>query len=681
MRRLVKILIVGAASSVVLLASIFAFLSAFNWNHAKPWITERVSETIGRPFSIDGDLFVQWGQGDQTQSGWRRWIPQPRLQVQQVKIGNPDWSSTGRYMASIEQLDFTLHSADLLHKKISVSSLTLTEPKLILERDEDGRNNWTFNKKKNEEENEESRWELQMHDLQLQRGMMRIADAIRRIDVTADIEAREKGKNSKLDWTVNGTLDGEKVSGKGTAGSLLSLASRNIHHVQYPVEAELHIGEAEVTASGTLTNPIHLAALDLDLKIDGASMSQFYPLTGIALSSNPKFSTEGRIVGTIGNLGKDTQLRYEKFQAKIGSSKVEGTLEYIRHSPRPLLRGDISSQRLNLGDLAVLLDPENGDEAKRKSDTGVKQPPGKVLPVASFQTEKWSNIDIKVTFSGKEIIRREGLPINDLHAEIQMDNGVLSLAPFRFGMAGGRITSDIRIDSNSDPAQATMTAAARGLKLKRLFPKVKPMQASLGEVSGEARLTATGNSVATLMASSNGEVKSLITQGSISKFVLEAMGLNIGSAVVAKMFGDRQVRLNCMANEFKVTDGLMQTRFFVVDTEDATLYVDGNISFDRESLNLTIRPDSKGLRLISLRSPLYVGGTFKNPDIGVDQEAVALKAGAAAILATVATPLAALLALINPGPGKESPCGTLLAQARKPPVVPSPAKARSKPRR
>jgi AsmA family protein len=169
-------------------------------------------------------------------------------------------------------------------------------------------------------------------------------------------------------------------------------------------------------------------------------------------------------------------------------------------------------------------------------------------------------------------------------------------------------------------------------------------------------------------------VKSLISQGSISKFILEAAGLNIASALAAKLFGDRQVQLNCMAADFAVKDGVMQTRMFVIDTNDATITADGNINFAEEKLNLNIYPESKGVRIISLRSPLYVGGTFKEPDFGVDKGVVAAKAAAATVLGVAAAPAAALLALINPGPAEDSPCVPLLKQAGKKPQAPPPGK-------
>ncbi|EWM50004.1 asmA family protein [Bordetella holmesii 35009] len=63
--------------------------------------------------------------------------------------------------------------------------------------------------------------------------------------------------------------------------------------------------------------------------------------------------------------------------------------------------------------------------------------------------------------------------------------------------------------------------------------------------------------------------------------------------------------------------GVMDTRLFVFDTENAIITIDGSINFRTEAMDLDISPESKGFRLFSLRSPLYVRGTFKHPDTGV----------------------------------------------------------------
>jgi uncharacterized protein involved in outer membrane biogenesis len=127
-----------------------------------------------------------------------------------------------------------------------------------------------------------------------------------------------------------------------------------------------------------------------------------------------------------------------------------------------------------------------------------------------------------------------------------------------------------------------------------------------------------------------------------------------------------------MASDFSVTNGLMQTRTFLIDTEEAFLDITGQINLAQEQLALTIKPDTKTLRIISLRAPLYVSGSFKSPKVDIDKGVLALKTGAAVALAVLAPVLTAVIPLVNIGPGKDSDCAKLLSGVRKKPVAPPP---------
>ena len=656
-----KLLGTLALGMLAMLLLVPVTLSLIDWNMAKPWITRHVSQASGRSFAINGDLSLRWRMPD-TEAGWRRYIPWPHLRAHDLVLGNPQWATTGPTMATVQQVDFTVNPLLLLRKTIQVSSLTLTEPNLALELGKDGQNNWSFKKSETH-----SAWQLVLQDLSLTRGTVRLVDPVKQADVRTRIDTLNDGS---VVWHIKGKLKDDPVNGEGKAGALLSLQESD---VKYPVEAKLKVGQTDVTARGTLTNPRHFSALDVKLTVLGANMAQLFPFTGLVLPETPRFSTEGRVVGSLAP--DNFHLRYEKFTGKVGSSDISGTLEYLRRKPRPLLRGTVESNYLNFKDLGALIGGGTAEERRKRGDES-KQPPGKVLPVAPFRTERWDKIDAQVQFTGKTIIRREELPIENLFTKVELNDGVLTMMPLSFGVAGGNFTSELTIDGKLKPAKARIKITARKLKLNRLFPKVESMRASLGEVHGNAQLSATGNSIAALAASTNGEARAFISEGTISKFILEAMGLNISSIIVTQLFGDRQVHLNCLASDFSVTNGVMQTRTFVVDTDDAIIDAGGSINLASETLAMTIHPQSKGIRLISLRAPLHVQGTFKRPDVSIDKGVVALKAGTATALGTVAAPLAALLALVNVGPDKESPCANLLAQAQKKPVAP-PAKPSS----
>lgn len=650
MQQFLKITGIAIAALCALLAVTLALLAAVDWNRAKPWLSDKVRAATGRAFAINGDLSLSWQRLPHADVGWRRFIPWPHLRAQNVVFGNPDWATTGPDMARIRQVDFTIDPFALLHKTVAVQSLVLVAPYLVLEQGTGKRANWQFRNERNQ-----SAWQMRIEDLGLEQGRVRYADPEKKADFTTDIDTMKDGS---VKWRSNGRFNQDTLSGVGTAGAILSLQASDVH---YPVKAELTIGQSKITIDGTLTNPTHASALDVKLKILGASMADLFAFSGVLLPETPKFSIEGRLSGSI--KPGAIRLRYQGFKGKVGSSDLEGTLEYIQHQPRSVLRGDVVSHYLDIADLRPLIGAGSTDEAKSKS--GIQQPPDKVLPVSPFKTDRWKTMDAQVQFTGEKIIESKRLPLRHMNVRLRLDDGVLSLVPLDFDIAGGSLKTEVHIDGSKEPAKGEMKVSARGLQLRELFPTIEAMHASVGQLHGDAALNGSGNSIAALLGTANGSVQAVMSEGSVSKFILEAMGLNIGAAVAAKLFDNRQVKINCMLADLDARNGVMQTRTFLIDTSDELIDVSGSIDFADEKTALKIHPQTRGLRLLSLRSPLHVAGTFKKPDIGVDKGPVAIKAGAAVALGTVAAPLAALVALVHPGAGEQSPCGTLTSSSAK----------------
>ncbi|MNN54102.1 hypothetical protein D3C81_1688970 [compost metagenome] len=141
------------------------------------------------------------------------------------------------------------------------------------------------------------------------------------------------------------------------------------------------------------------------------------------------------------------------------------------------------------------------------------------------------------------------------------------------------------------------------------------------------------------------------------------------------------MQINCGVSDFAFTNGIARARTFVLDTDDAVIETTGGIDLRSERLALTIHPDSKGLRIFSLRSPLYVGGTMKKPTVSPDIGVLALRAGGALSLALLAPVATAVLPLVDLSPGGDSnKCAALLADLRKRPVAPPPGKTYKDPR-
>ncbi|MCS0590071.1 AsmA family protein [Massilia norwichensis] len=665
--------ILGILIAIPVIAIII--LLTFDWNRAKPWLNAKVSDAIDRPFAIVGDLSVKWERPSDTiipgQRTWRDHIPWPHLYANDVHVGNPANMARGD-TASVRQVSFSLNPFPLLKHTINIPVLRVDGPRLELLRTDATHYNWAY-----KHEKKESKWELDLERLVLAKGVIHIKDAVTDADITADVDTIANDPTYGVAFKVHGTYNDAPVTGGGKTGGVLTLKDQD---APFPVQADVRSGPARLALEGTVTRPAKLAGVDLQLKLAGRSLARLYPFTGVVLPETPPFSTDGHLTGTLADESDSKRSRwtYEKFKGKVGESDINGTLTFQGQKPRNKLSGTIHSNQLRFADLGPLVGADS-NASKRERGVAAVQPKDKALPVEKFNTAKWKVLDADVRFTADRIVKTAQLPLNKLNTHLTLDNGVLKLHPLNFGLAGGTVTSDITLDGSGgagkDAIKATLDATARHIEVKQLFPQVqKIQQATAGDIYAQAKLTATGDSVGEMLAKSNGEVKGLVSEGVVSKLLLEEAGLNVGNIIITKLFGDKQVQLNCLASDLDVKNGVASTNTFVLDTEEAIVDINGWVNLGNEQMDLRVKPETKALRLFTLRTPFYVRGTFKKPDLQLDKKVLAMKGGAAVALAVVAAPAAALLPLINTGPGEKSPCASLLAEARAKPQAPPPGK-------
>ena len=679
------------ASLVVLLAILVLIIVFFDWNRIKPTINSKVSEELHRPFAINGNLAVVW-QRELDEGDWRAWVPWPHVVAEDLSLGNPEWSKQPQ-MVTLKRVELRLSPLALLAQRVAIPRIDLTEPNADLQRLADGRANWTFKFDPKDPNAEPSNWVVDIGAIGFDKGHVTLDDQSLKTQLDLIIDplgkpipfgeivgdkaaktALEKGaapQDYAFALKVKGQYHGQKLAGDGKVGGLLALQDSAR---PFPLQAQVKIADTSVELAGTLTDPLNLGALDLRLKLAGSSLGNLYPLTGVTLPDTPPYATDGHLIAKLHEAG-GAVFRYEAFNGKIGESDIHGSLAYVASEPRPKLSGSLLSNQLLFADLAPLIGADSN--AKQKARGGEsKQPADKVLPVEEFKTERWRDMDADVEFTGKRIVHSEKLPFNDLYTHLVLTDGVLSLEPLRFGVAGGKLDAQIRLNGRTEPLEGNAKLTARGFKLKQLFPTFEPMKTSFGELNGDADINGRGNSVAKLLGSANGNLKMLINDGAISRELMELAGLNVGNYVVGKIFGDKEVKINCAAADFDIKTGLATTRLFVFDTENAIIYIDGTANMATEQLDLTVTPESKGWRLISLRSPLYVRGKFIKPDAGVKAVPLMLRGAGMVALGVIAAPAAGLLALVAPSGGEPNQCAPLLQQmkAGKAPVTVKPTK-------
>jgi uncharacterized protein involved in outer membrane biogenesis len=407
-----------------------------------------------------------------------------------------------------------------------------------------------------------------------------------------------------------------------------------------------------------------MAEVDLKLDLHGEDLSALYPVTGIVIFPSPPYHISGRM------LHHDTEWSMKGFSGKVGNSDLGGDIVFDTGGERPLLRGDVVSKVLDLSDLQGFIgarrgpQPQDTPAEKQKKKASAKAQKGRILPDKEFGVEGLQAMDADVKFRG-ESIRNKELPVEHLVSHLKVDNGLLTLDPVNFAVAGGNIISNITINTRPEVPKGEIKIAVKRLQLPKLFPKLEITKNSAGVIGGAINIKSHGKSVGALLGSADGDFGLIMSGGQISKLLLEVIGLDGGQIIKLLFAGDKNVPVRCGVIDFGIKKGIMSSKAFVIDTTDTKIVAEGQISLAEEKIDMKLSPQAKDVSILSLRTPIHIEGTFKDPIILPDK-ILAIRAGAAVILGVLATPLAALIPTIETGLAEDANCRALIASVETP---------------
>ena len=186
-----------------------------------------------------------------------------------------------------------------------------------------------------------------------------------------------------------------------------------------------------------------------------------------------------------------------------------------------------------------------------------------------------------------------------------------------------------------------------------------------GRALGRARLEGPGASVHQFAASSKGTISLVVPDGRMRAAFAELLGINASAGLLKLLSGDQSTaQIRCAVADFNVSGGTAAAKTLVIDTDVVLAQGGGSIDLGQETLNLRIDGESKKPRLLRVWAPITVQGPLTAPRVGVDVGAVASQGGLAGLLATVAAPVTALFAFVDPGLAEDANCGQLIAGAR-----------------
>lgn len=623
---------------ILLLAVLLLF---WNWDWFRPLVEARASAELGRKVTLQ-HLGVRLGADTQiTATG--------------IAVANPDGFAKPGSFASIGRLAVDINvPAYLRHQVLVLSRIEIDHPSADLEQLRDGRNNYALNVKSG------GGTPMQIGDLVIYNGAATIIAPKYNTKVELAVNTRPASGNAPggdILVDAKGVYNGQPISGSFVGGALLSL--RDPAH-PYPVDLHLANGATTISLIGTISQPLTLGGANLRLALAGQDMSDLYPLTSIPLPATPPYRIMGQLNYTKGTIS------FHNFSGRVGSSDLEGNITYTAGpaGSRPLVTAILTSNRIDLTDLGGFLGAQPGTASTPGQDRATAEKIAKaeerprLLPNTPINLPRLNAANFEVRYRGEHIINK-GLPLDNVVADLSIENGRITLHPFNFAVGSGTIASNIDLNPSGGVLHSTASVDARQLPLARIMAATKSF-AGNGIVGGQAHLTATGNSLATMLGHGNGNLQLFMNHGGdISSLLVDLAGLQMGDAVLSALGVPRQTDIQCLVSDFTLTNGQMNTKAFLLATPEANILGSGTADLTNETLNLALRTEATHFSIGSLSTPIDIGGTLKHPSILPAAGPLAERTVPAIGLGILFPPLA-LLPTIRLGLGDKNACADTL---------------------
>jgi uncharacterized protein involved in outer membrane biogenesis len=641
--------------------SIFTFILIFDWSWLRGPLQSYVSKKTQRTFTIS-DLDVKLGL-------------RPTIILENLVFGNADWGRP-EPMATAKKLEFSVSLRDLFEGRILLPRVALTDARIVMEQLKDERKNWILS---DPSDTSPSRFRIGAMSVNI--GHLEYFDYGIPFAITVDastfdpevlkkvIDAEAKPENARYSarFKFVGKYRDATFSGNALTGEVVSFQETG---VPFPLKGNLIAGTTELDVEGTVTDAANLSGIDVGLHIAGQTMANLYPFLLLPLPASPPYDLRGHLIL------KGNEYTLENLDGKIGSSDVQGRAAYVKREPRPLLTAELHSKLINMSDLGPLVGVKTkeslGKPKATQSATGTKaeaataerqQNGERILPAGSFEGSRLQAIDAEVTLEAKKLKAPTNVPFENMRAALKLHDAVLKLDPLEFGFAGGQIISHITLDARQPIIKASIQTNMRHLQLNHLVPENPKVAKAVGNVGGQIDLRGAGNSIADMAAKSDGKLSAVLTGGHISNLLDALSGLNGGKALQVLVRGDQDIAVRCGGVAFDVKAGKGTASVFVVDTEQTQITGVGGFDSEKESLDMKIEPKPKKPGILSLRTPIRVSGSFRNPEMALEKGPLALRGGAALVLGLI-NPLAALIPLIETGPGVDTDCKNVLLPTR-----------------
>jgi uncharacterized protein involved in outer membrane biogenesis len=344
---------------------------------------------------------------------------------------------------------------------------------------------------------------------------------------------------------------------------------------------------------------------------------------------------------------KNSDIRFSQNSASLqniaitlGQTNAGGTVT-LKNFEEPQVQFALNADKVNVAELQQIFAATPAQPAKRANFW-------RLVPEANAQTKAEPSMLTKMTGGGTVtigVIQYDDLLLNNAHANVTLDHGLIKMNPVTADVYGGKETGTITIDMR--PAQPVYSVNLKTDKVdaNKLISSVSDVKQTIyGMLASNVNASFSSSSSSNIARTLNGNLAIDLTNGKLMNLDLLHELASVGQ-FVGNGFGPPKgfTNLAQLTGNFDVKNGLAQTNNLKAVIDGGTLAAAGLINLADQSLNLHVTAvlnkaisqqvggtQVGGFMNTALANnqgelvlPVIVTGTFQHPQVAPDVQQIA----------------------------------------------------------
>ena len=597
----------------------------------KPYIERRVSEAVGRPFTM-GEKFKA------------SLFPWAGVSLSDLHLGNPPGFDEKDFV-SVKSFEIRVKLLPLLlskFKDIQIKHIVLNEPRIALIKQKDGKTTWEWKEKESaqSEKNEIKPVEdepgkefslksLAVGDLSINNGFILWIDRLKKEKKEIsdlNLQLLDVSLDRPVNLKFDALMDGHPVSANGSLGPVGE--KPGIGAVPFDISVNA-LRKLAIHLKGRVDNPAEDPEFDIAVDVSSFSLRKLLSETGQPIPAGMSDPEALNKVAFKAHLkGNPQKIAVSDGILNIDESKINFSVN-AKDFSRPDVTFNVKLDRI---DLNRYLPPKPSEKSDTNKKSGSSEPTSK-KPVS--EKTDYSSLR-RLVLNGS--IQAGKVKINktvaqDINVKISAKNGVFHIKPLTMKLYNGDMSGNITLNVKKDTPQSNIKLKLNNIECEPLIKDVLEKDILKGTVKAGVALSVSGDDAEQIIKTLNGKGEFRITDGAVKGIDLVAMVRNTDGAYgfAGQSNKSSETGFSELYALFTITDGLLKTTDTRMVSTLIRVAVSGKANLPGEKLKFRIEPvvvttskaDKKKMKRSEVKVPVLVSGTFSSPKFRPDLKAIA----------------------------------------------------------